>query len=153
MCRLTRHVPEVIREWLRYLVGCGRGGPDFNAELLELNSYRRRPDPSRQPVAFVACFKSRDEIFRIEDRPEEGRRDTDIYREHDCPEFAQYEPGYAPRAFQDLMMQKWLEEREDRRDRDMREGEDRRTRRMIYAVLVASALSGGITALATYLAR
>ena len=92
---------------------------DPYAELVEVGSYDRRPNSGHQYFghghAPVECFKSRDEIFLVDYPPKyEMQAHTDIYREHDCPEFAQYESGYAPKEFQELLKQRWLEEREDR---------------------------------------
>ena len=138
----------------------GGGGapllPDPYAEILEFDHYARRPDPDGEHP-FAACFKSRDEIFLQDPKPGyEARSFTDIYREHGCPEFSEYERGYAPKGFQELMMQKWLEEREDDRDEAQRKHNKSMMRMQVKAILAAGLLSsiatGGLAGLFFWLA-
>ncbi|MCY4085508.1 MAG: hypothetical protein OXG37_01125 [Actinomycetia bacterium] len=88
------------------------------------------------------CFKSRDEIFLVDHPPKYQRQAcSDIYRKHDCREFAPYEPGYAPKEFQEFLKQKWLQEREDRRDDAQRKWQQRQSYQMIAAIVAVGVLT------------
>ena len=92
--------------------------PNYDSELLEVQQGQRELDEKggRRP-RWLACFKGRDEITPADAK---GSRQTDPWRDHDCPAFTEYKAGYTPRRTQELRHQQWLEQREDQRDRENR---------------------------------
>ena len=91
----------------------------------------------------MVCFTGRKEILSADVNEPEATPHLcwDILREHDCPEFAQYEPGYSPKEFQELVRQRWLEEREDRRDEAQRKWQQRQSYQMIAAIVAVGVLT------------
>ena len=92
--------------------------PNYDSELLEVNPDKRELDEQgRHRFRWPACFKGRDEITAEDAK---GIQQTDPWRDHDCPAFTEYEAGYTPRRTQELRHEQWLEQREDKRDRENR---------------------------------
>lgn len=113
------------------------GGPNKDAELLEVKPGERElTEGGGHRFFYPACFMGRSEIT---DRNEHGVRGHRLGRDHDCPKFTEYEPGYTPRRTQELRYQQRLEEREDQRDRD-----NKRHNRNMTIISVALATAVGL---------
>ena len=94
-----------------YLGRLAKNGADL--PLLEYVAETRRIESNYRHGAPAWCFKGRIEFQRIDN----FLLDTaDVLREHDCPEFVSYEPGYSPDGLQELLMREELRRIEAARD-------------------------------------
>ena len=123
-----------------YLGRLAKNGADL--PLQEYVAETRRIESIYRPNVIGWCFKGRMELQREDDAP---LRTAEVLREHDCPEFVGYRPGYTPKELQELLMDEFLREREDRRDKDQRDWQKSQNRWMIGAIILAGAVGAVIS--------
>ena len=92
-----------------YLGRLAKNGQDLPLQEYVAES-RRDPGIDRPVVGF--CFKGRQEL----ERGPGLLRSAEVFREHECPEFVRYRPGYRPDGLQELLMMEELRRIEAARD-------------------------------------